>query len=36
MSQTASKKIGVTPLKFTKAYMDLEEYKPFVSYDQIS
>jgi hypothetical protein len=29
--QTAGKKIGVTPLKLTKAYMDFEEYTPFVS-----
>jgi hypothetical protein len=35
-SQTAGKKIGVTPLNLTKAYINFEEYTPFVSYDQIS
>jgi hypothetical protein len=34
--QTAGKKIVVTPLKLTKAYIDFEKYKLFVSYDQIS
>jgi hypothetical protein len=35
-SHTTWIKRGVTPLKLTKTYMDLDKYNPFISYDQIN